>query len=92
MFFSFEVGETHLPTEVYPFTSGCKLSQRHSRPPAPQTLPPPPCTCRIRGNPIYLISSAALIPQIKTLMENAAQLSIPLIVDTGLGANWDEAH
>ena len=37
-------------------------------------------------------SSAALIPQIKTLMENAAQLSIPLIVDTGLGANWDEAH
>ena len=37
-------------------------------------------------------STAALIPQIKTLMENAAQLSIPLIVDTGLGANWDEAH
>ena len=37
-------------------------------------------------------SSATLIPQIKTLMENAAQLSIPLIVDTGLGANWDEAH
>mgnify|MGYP001639985119 FL=1 len=37
-------------------------------------------------------STATLIPQIKTLMENAAQLSIPLIVDTGLGANWDEAH
>ncbi|WP_298049932.1 DNA polymerase I, partial [uncultured Cardiobacterium sp.] len=37
-------------------------------------------------------SSAALIPQIRTLMENAAQLSIPLIVDTGLGTNWDEAH
>jgi DNA polymerase-1 len=25
-------------------------------------------------------------------MENAAELSIPLIVDVGIGKNWDEAH
>jgi len=25
-------------------------------------------------------------------MENVAQLSVPLIVDVGVGDNWDEAH
>lgn len=29
---------------------------------------------------------------ISDLMEGAAQLSVPLIVDTGIGLNWDEAH
>ena len=32
------------------------------------------------------------LPKIKALMENAAMLSIPLIVDVGVGDNWDEAH
>lgn len=30
--------------------------------------------------------------QIRTLMADAAQLSVPLIVDIGMGNNWDEAH
>lgn len=29
---------------------------------------------------------------IKSLMENAAQLLVPLIVEAGVGNNWDEAH
>jgi DNA polymerase-1 len=29
---------------------------------------------------------------VRTHMENAAQLSLPLRVDVGWGANWDEAH
>ena len=30
--------------------------------------------------------------QIKQHMEQAAQLSVPLIVDVGVGSNWDQAH
>ena len=29
---------------------------------------------------------------IVALMSNAAELSVPLKVDAGVGANWDEAH
>lgn len=32
------------------------------------------------------------IPQIKKHMEHAVSLSIPLVVDIGIGDNWDEAH
>jgi DNA polymerase-1 len=34
----------------------------------------------------------AVREEIVTLMSNAADLSVPLKVDAGVGANWDEAH
>jgi DNA polymerase-1 len=36
--------------------------------------------------------SKELIERVIALMANAATLSIPLKVDAGVGANWDEAH
>jgi DNA polymerase-1 len=30
--------------------------------------------------------------KIVELMQSVAQLDVPLIVDVGVGANWDEAH
>ncbi len=33
-----------------------------------------------------------LIPQICQQMESAAELDVPLIVEAGIGDNWDEAH
>ena len=32
------------------------------------------------------------IKLIREKMENAADLSVPLLVDVGIGINWDEAH
>ncbi|MDZ7751980.1 MAG: DNA polymerase I [Gammaproteobacteria bacterium] len=34
----------------------------------------------------------AMVPEIRTRMEQAARLRVPLIVEAGVGANWDEAH
>jgi len=30
--------------------------------------------------------------QVRELMQNVAQLDVPLIVDVGAGDNWDQAH
>ena len=30
--------------------------------------------------------------RIKAFMENAAELLVPLVVDVGVGDNWDQAH
>jgi DNA polymerase-1 len=30
--------------------------------------------------------------QLKSIMQDAAELSVPLIADVGIGDNWDEAH
>ena len=35
---------------------------------------------------------ANLTAEIRQCMENVAQLNIPLLVDVGVGDNWDEAH
>ncbi|MES2204333.1 MAG: DNA polymerase I, partial [Pseudomonadota bacterium] len=34
----------------------------------------------------------SIIEKLKPIMEGAATLSVPLIVDVGVGDNWDEAH
>ena len=34
----------------------------------------------------------AYCDQLKSIMEDAAELSVPLIADVGVGNNWDEAH
>jgi len=31
-------------------------------------------------------------PVVKRVMEGAVALKVPLLVETGVGANWDEAH
>jgi DNA polymerase-1 len=33
-----------------------------------------------------------LVAAVKARMEGAAELRVPLVVDTGVGKNWDEAH
>ncbi len=33
-----------------------------------------------------------LVTEVKARMESAAELKVPLIVDAGIGENWDEAH
>ncbi len=35
---------------------------------------------------------AGVMQQVRTLMSGAAQLAVPLVVDIGIGNNWDEAH
>ena len=37
-------------------------------------------------------SQDSALPLIKQAMENAASLSVPLTVETGLGKHWDDAH
>jgi len=32
------------------------------------------------------------VKEVKARMESAAALKVPLIVDAGIGGNWDEAH
>jgi DNA polymerase-1 len=32
------------------------------------------------------------IPVIRQKMMDAAQLKVPLLVDIGIGGNWDDAH
>jgi DNA polymerase-1 len=37
-------------------------------------------------------AAAIIAPKIKHVMESVMDLSVPLVVDTGIGANWDVAH
>jgi DNA polymerase-1 len=33
-----------------------------------------------------------VVPRVREIMEAAAALAVPLVVDVGIGCNWDEAH
>jgi DNA polymerase-1 len=33
-----------------------------------------------------------LLPEVRARMEGAAEMRVPLVVDAGTGANWDDAH
>jgi len=35
---------------------------------------------------------AAVKQQLPDLMQNVAELKVPLLVDVGVGDNWDQAH
>jgi DNA polymerase-1 len=37
-------------------------------------------------------AAEAIAPRVRAFMADAAQLRVPLKVDVGIGANWDEAH
>ena len=37
-------------------------------------------------------ATASASAQIRALMQNAAELAVPLLVEAGVGDNWDEAH
>ena len=36
--------------------------------------------------------AATLAEAVRAVMEGAATLSVPLVVETGTGRNWSEAH
>ena len=33
-----------------------------------------------------------IVPSVEKLMEEAAELKVPLLVEAGVGDSWDEAH
>ncbi len=35
---------------------------------------------------------ARVKPEVERLMTGVAKLAVPLVVDAGVGANWEEAH
>jgi len=57
--------------------------------------PPLRMIMQVHDELVFEIREDALdecVETIKQLMEHAADLDVPLVVDVGIGANWDEAH
>jgi DNA polymerase-1 len=57
--------------------------------------PPLRMIMQVHDELVFEIRDDALeecVETIKQLMEHAADLDVPLVVDVGIGANWDEAH
>ncbi len=60
-----------------------------------QEQPPLRMIMQVHDELVFEIREDALeecVETIKQLMEHAADLDVPLVVDVGTGANWDEAH
>ena len=52
-------------------------------------------TMQVHDELIFEVDAAqvdALVTGVKAAMEGAAELLVPLIVDVGMGENWDQAH
>jgi len=51
---------------------------------------------KMKGRPVFKFATRvmtdATIDVVRSVMSGAAHLDVPLIVDTGVGGNWDEAH
>ncbi|MCB1799400.1 MAG: DNA polymerase I, partial [Gammaproteobacteria bacterium] len=57
--------------------------------------PPVRMLMQVHDELVFEVETAAIDPaggQIRRLMEGAAELKVPLLVDIGVGDNWDEAH
>lgn len=60
-----------------------------------QERPPIKMIMQVHDELVFEVDESALescCGQIKASMESAAVLEVPLIVDVGIGNNWDEAH
>jgi DNA polymerase I len=57
--------------------------------------PPVRMIMQVHDELVFEIAADALETagtRIRSMMESAAELAVPLIVDIGVGENWDEAH
>ncbi|WP_260294015.1 DNA polymerase I [Sedimenticola hydrogenitrophicus] len=57
--------------------------------------PPVKMIMQVHDELVFEVAEAQLEPvceQIRGFMESAASLAVPLLVDVGIGDNWDEAH
>ena len=57
--------------------------------------PPARLTMQVHDELVFEVKIDAVdsvVAQVRLLMESAAALAVPLVVDIGVGANWDQAH
>jgi DNA polymerase-1 len=59
------------------------------------TKPPARMIMQVHDELVFEVADSAIDlvkAQVRQLMEQAATLAVPLVVDVGVGNNWDEAH
>ena len=57
--------------------------------------PPVRMIMQVHDELVFEVEAAAVdaaAERIRAIMQGAAELAVPLLVDTGVGGNWDEAH